>query len=280
MLELGKYNNLRIVKEVDFGLYLDGGEAGEILLPKRYIPRIYEIDQFIDVFIYRDSEDRLIATTEKAMAQVGDFALLRVKEVNNFGAFLSWGLMKDLLVPFSEQKLKMEVGRSYFVKIYIDEKTDRIVASAKINKFLDKTPCDILEGEEVDLIICNQTDLGFNAIINEKFTGVIYENEIFTELQRGMRIKGYIKKIRTDNKIDLSLQKIGFVRVDELGEKIVTKLKKSGGFLPLNDKTDADKISSIFGVSKKTFKKSIGNLYKNRIITIKENGIELNQEVD
>jgi len=276
MVEIGKINNLRIVKEVDFGLYLDGGEAGEILLPKRYVPKMYDIDQVIEVFIYRDSEDRIIATTEKPLAQVGDFALLRVKEVNNFGAFLNWGLMKDLLVPFSEQKQKMEVGRSYFVKVYIDDKTDRICASARLDRFLDLEICDIPEGEQVDLMICNQTDLGYNAIINDKFWGVIYNNEVFIDIQRGMRLKGYIKKIRFDNKVDLSLQKIGFERIDDLSQKIVEKLKKAGGFLPLTDKTDSDKINSIFGVSKKTFKKSIGTLYKNKIITINDKGIELN----
>ncbi len=276
MILIGKYNKLRIVKSVDFGLYLDGEEMGEILLPKRYVPEEYKIDEIIEVFIYRDSEDRVIATTERAMAEVDDFALLRVKEVNTYGAFLNWGLSKDLLVPFSEQKLKMEVGRSYFVKVYLDPKTNRIVASAKLDKFLDNTFCELSEGTEVDLFICNQTDLGYNAIINNEFWGIIYNNEIFTDIERGMRTKGYIKKIRDDKKIDLTLHKVRYEKIiDENTEIVLSKLKKNNGFLPYNDKTDADKIYSVFAMSKKNFKKSVGNLYKQHLIIIKDNGIEL-----
>jgi len=275
MVNIGKFNNLRIVKKVDFGLYLDGGEFGELLLPTRYVPANVEIDSFIDVFIYSDSEDRLIATTEKPLAQVDEFALLKVVSVGTIGAFLSWGLTKDLLVPYREQNQKMEVGRQYIVRVYLDEKTNRPVASAKIDKFLNQIPIDVYEGEQVDLMICNQTDLGYKVIINNVFGGVLYQNEIFKNITRGDRIKGYIKKIREDKKIDVCLDKPGFEKVDELTDLIIQKLTQNGGFMPLTDKTSPEKISDIFGVSKKTFKKAIGALYKSRKIEILDSGIKL-----
>lgn len=275
MVKIGKYNNLKIVKKVDFGVYLDGGEFGELLLPAKYVPENAEPETFIDVFVYSDSEDRLIATTETPYAQVDDFALLKVVSISTYGAFLSWGLIKDLLVPYREQKEKMEVGRQYIVKIYLDEKTNRIAASAKIDKFLNQTEIDVYEGEQVDLMICNQTDLGYKVIINNTFSGVLYYNEIFKDITRGERMKGYIKKIREDKKIDVCLDKPGFEKIDALEEVILQKLSKSKGFLPINDKTTPEKISEIFGVSKKTFKKSIGALYKKRKIEILDNGIQL-----
>jgi predicted RNA-binding protein (virulence factor B family) len=275
MAEIGKLNSLRVVKEVDFGLYLDGGEHGEILLPKRYVPESAKPEDILEVFIYLDSEDRIIATTETPYIMVGEFACLKAVAVTPMGAFLDWGLMKDLFVPFREQKLKMEEGRWYIVTVYLDPETKRLVASAKIEKFLDNLPPDYEAGQEVDLLIAGETDLGFNAIINNKHLGVIYRNEIFQPLRKGDRIKGYIKKIREDEKIDLLLQKPGYAKVDDISLKIVDVLKKHNGFLPVTDKSDPDAIYELFGVSKKTYKKAIGTLFKFQIIDIEDKGIRL-----
>jgi len=275
MAAIGKINTLRVVKEVDFGLYLDGGEHGEILIPKRYVPENCKPEDNIEVFIYLDSEDRIIATTEKPLIKIGEFAMLKVVAVTPMGAFLDWGLPKDLFVPFREQKLKMEEGRWYIVTMYLDLETKRLVASAKIEKFLDNLLPDYEDGQEVDLMILGETDLGFNAIVNNNHTGVIYKNEVFQPLRKGQRIKGYIKKIREDEKIDLLLQKPGFQKVDDITLKILDVLKEHGGFLAITDKSDPDNIYNLFGVSKKTFKKAIGGLFKLRIINIDDNGIRL-----
>lgn len=275
MAEIGRLNSLRVVKEVDFGLYLDGGEHGEILLPKRYVPENAKPEDILEVFIYLDSEDRIIATTETPHIMLGEFACLKAVAVSSMGAFLDWGLMKDLFVPFREQKLKMEEGRWYIVTVYLDPETKRLVASAKIEKFLDNLPPDYEAGQEVDLLIAGETDLGFNAIINNKHLGVIYKNEIFQPLRKGERIKGYIKKIREDEKIDLLLQKPGYGKVDDISMKILNVLKDHNGFLPVTDKSDPDTIYELFGVSKKTYKKAIGALFKFRIIDIEDKGIRL-----
>lgn len=276
MVEIGRINNLRVVKEVDFGVYLDGGELGEILLPQKYVvPEDYEKTGFLDVFIYLDSEDRLIATTEKPYAMVGEFAFLKVVAVNKFGAFLDWGLAKDLLVPYREQKLDMEEGRSYIVYIYVDEESQRIAATAKVDKFLDLTPTDYAEGEEVNLMIYKQTDIGYKAIINSAHWGVLYKNEVFQKLNIGEQIKGYIKKIREDGKIDLSLQKTGFEFIDETAKSILELLQAQNGFLPVTDKSSPETISDLLGISKKSFKRAVGSLYKKRIITLNDDGIRL-----
>lgn len=275
MAEIGKLNTLRVVKEVDFGLYLDGGEHGEILLPKRYVPENCKPEDEIEVFIYLDSEDRIIATTETPRIMVGEFASLKAISVTQMGAFLDWGLMKDLFVPFREQKQKMEEGKYYIVTVYVDHETKRLVGSAKIEKFLDNLPPDYEPGQEVDLVIAGETDLGFNAIINNKHLGVLYKNEVFKPLRKGENIKGYIKKIREDEKIDLLLQKPGYAKVDDISMKIVDVLKKHNGFLPVTDKSDPETIYELFGVSKKTYKKAIGSLYKFRLIEIEDKGIRL-----
>ncbi|MEZ5199446.1 MAG: S1-like domain-containing RNA-binding protein [Bacteroidales bacterium] len=276
MVEIGRINNLRVVKEVDFGVYLDGGDMGEILLPQKYVvPEDYEKTGFLDVFIYLDSEDRLIATTEKPFAKVGEFAFLKVAAVNKYGAFLDWGLPKDLLVPFREQKQNMEEGKSYVVYIYVDNESQRIAASAKVDKFLDLTPIEYVDGEEVDLMIYSETDIGFKAIINRAHWGILYKNEVFQKLKTGDAVKGYIKKIRDDNKIDLSLQKTGFELMDEVAENILAKLKEKNGFIPVGDKSSPETISAYFGISKKSFKKSVGLLYKKRLITLENEGIRL-----
>jgi len=275
MAEIGKWNNLEVLKELDFGVYLDGGEHGEILMPIRYVPQDCKIGDKVDVFIYLDSEDRLIATTEKPFAQVGDFALLEVVSVSGVGAFLYWGLMKDLFVPFREQKQKMEVGYSYVVYIYVDDLTGRIMGSAKVENFLDKTPPEFTEGQEVDLIIYTQTDIGYKAIINNTHTGMLFDTDVFRTLHRGEHTKGFIKKIREDKKIDLLLDKPGYEKVDDISKNILEKLKEENGFIPLSDKSPADAIYDTFGISKKNFKKAIGALYKARMIILEENGIKL-----
>lgn len=276
MVEIGKINTLKVVKEVDHGLYLDGGdEFGEILLPNRYVAEDMEIDHFVDVFIYNDSEDRIIATTDEPLAEVDEFAYLKCISVTKFGAFLEWGLAKDLLVPFKEQATEMQEGLSYFVRVYLDEETERIVASSKTKQFLDNSPTEYEEGEKVDLIIGNSTDLGVKVVINDKHSGLLYHNEIFKEIHPGQRIQGYIKKLRDDDKIDVSLERPGYQKIDGLAGEILEKLENSGGFLEVNDKSSPDTIKHIFGTSKKNFKKALGALYKERIITFKGEGIQL-----
>ncbi|MBI2269950.1 MAG: GntR family transcriptional regulator [Bacteroidetes bacterium] len=276
MTEIGKLNTLRVVKELDFGIYLDGEQLGEILMPRRYVPAGTKPGDKLEVFIYLDSEDRFIATTERPFASVGDFALLDVVGVNSVGAFLDWGLPKDLLVPFREQKQKLEVGKSYVVFVYLDVETNRIVASAKPEKFLDRSPADFEEGEGVDLLILSKTDLGYKAMINKTHTGVLYKNEVFESLEKGQQLKGYIRKIRPDGKVDLILHKPGYEKVDDISKQILDKLKEKSGFIALNDKSSAESIYEMFRVSKKTYKKAIGALYRERVITIEDAGIRLN----
>ena len=275
MIHLGRLNKLRIVKEVNFGLYLDGGEASEILLPSRYQPQKFEIDEMLEVFVYKDSEDRIIATTEVPYATVDEFAFLEVVAVDKFGAFLKWGLMKDLFVPFGEQKVKMEAGKRYIVRVYLDELTQRIAASSKIEKFLNKIPPYYPEGQEVQILVNNRTIMGYNVIINNSHSGVLYQNELFRTVEKGQALTAYIKKIRPDQKIDVWLNKPGYEKVDDLSERIIEMLHKHDGFLPFNDKSDSREIYNYFNESKKTFKKAIGNLFKKRIIIIEENGIKV-----
>jgi len=275
MVEIGKMNHLKVVKELNFGLYLDGGEQGEILLPIRYVPQDCKSGDEIDVFIYFDSEDRIIATTEIPFAMVDDFALLQVVSVNAVGAFLDWGLSKDLLVPFREQKRSMQEGRWYIVKVYFDKTSKRIAASAKIDSFLDNLPPDYEEGQEVDLMICNETDLGYQAIINNLHWGILYKNEVFQSLERGQKIKGFIKKVRDDEKIDLSLLRPGYKKVDDISGKILEYLKFNNGFMELTDKSSPEVIYSVLGISKKAFKMTIGGLYKKGLVSLEEKGIRL-----
>jgi len=275
MAILGKVNPLKVVKLVDFGVYLDGGSDGEILLPKRYVPEVCEIGDTVSVFIYNDSEDRLIATTEKPYAMVGEFAALEVVEVNEVGAFLDWGLMKNLMVPFREQKLKMEEGRRYPVFVFVDFDSKRITASAKIEKFVDESKPELEVGQEVDLLIYKKTDMGWKAVINQQYTGVLYDNEIFKEIHTGESLKGFVKQIRPDDKIDLMLQKAGFEKIDDFALKLHALLKEADGFLPFTDKSQADDIYEEFGISKKTFKKAVGDLYKKRQILLEPDGIRL-----
>ncbi len=275
MVQIGRFNILSVVKTLDFGIYLDGGKLGEILMPTRYVPEDTEIGDELNAFIYLDSEDRLIATTEFPKAQVGEFALLKVVSVNNYGAFLDWGLMKDLLVPYREQAMTMELGKEYLVYVFLDDETNRIAATAKLDKYLDNIMPEYEEGEEVDLIIANQTDIGYNAIVNSKHWGLLYANEVFSELRKGQVITGYVKKLRDDDKIDLTLYKPGYEKVEGIAGDILNRLKESAGFLPISDKTDAEIIYLKLGISKKNFKKAIGSLFKQKLITIEDSGIRL-----
>ena len=274
-IELGKFNQLEVVKQVDFGMYLDGGEEGEILLPTRYVPEDCKVGDWLNVFLYLDNEERLIATTLTPLVQVGEFACLEVSWVNQFGAFLNWGLMKDLFVPFSEQKMKMQLGNKYVIHAYIDDESFRIVASAKVDRYLSKEKAPYQPGEEVNILIWQKTDLGFKAIIENMYSGLLYDSEIFQTLHTGDTLKAYIKQVREDGKIDLILQKPGFEKVDDFSKTLYHYIADHGGRIGLNDKSPAEEIYDVFGVSKKTFKKAVGDLYKKRLILLHEDGIEL-----
>ena len=267
---------MKVLKFVDFGIYMDGGDGVEILMPKRYVPSGVKVGDEIDCFVYLDSEDRLLATTEHPYATVGEFALLRVNSVNQVGAFLDWGVSKELLVPFREQRVSMEEGRSYLVYIYEDINSRRIVGSAKLQRYLDNTPADYKPNQEVDLIIMKRTDLGYKVIINGAHTGMIYKNQIFQPVQIGDKVKGYIKEIRPDEKIDVMLQPMGYEKaVGSLEQLLLDALEENDGFLPFNDHTDPDVLMNEFHCSKKNFKKAIGALYKQKRIAILDKGIKL-----
>ncbi|OFX89138.1 MAG: GntR family transcriptional regulator [Bacteroidetes bacterium GWF2_33_16] len=275
MIEIGKINTLTVVKFVDFGIYLDGGSKGEILVPKRYVPEEIKVGDPIAVFIYTDSEDRIIGTTEMPFAQVDEFAYMRVTSVNKIGAFLDWGLTKDLLVPFSEQKQDLEEGKSYIVRLFLDKFTDRVAATTKIDKFLNIELPTYQVNDQVNILIHSQTDIGYKAIVDNKFWGVLYENEVFRTLKRGQTLTAFIKKIRDDGKIDLTLEKPGFEKIDDLTDIIIEKLKANNGFIGVTDKSSPETIYGMFGTSKKTYKKAIGSLFKRRLIEILEDGIRL-----
>lgn len=275
MAKIGKINRLEVVKTVDFGVYLDGGELDNILLPKRYLPEQCEIGDYVEVFIYLDSEDRLIATTEHPMVMVGQCAHLKVVEVNPIGAFLDWGLPKDLLVPFNEQSKRMEVGQSYTVFIYLDPHTNRIAASCKLNKFLSDKSIYFKPNQAVDLLICQRTDLGYMAVINDSHLGLIHNSEVFQQISCGQKLPGYIKAIRADQKIDLCLQRQGQEARDELSQQILSDLKESGGSSELTDKSPPEAIYKKYGVSKGSYKRALGALYKQRLILIGKDKITL-----
>ena len=274
-IKLGEYNRLTIVKTVDFGLYLDGGDEGEILLPSRYVPKDYQIGEELDVFLYLDSEERLVATTEKPLAQVGDFAYLEVAWVNEYGAFLHWGPMKDLFCPFREQKMRMEIGESYIVFVHIDKESYRIVASAKVERYLQKDVPPYVVGDEVDLLIWQKSDLGFKVIIDNRYQGLVYEDQVFKRIHTGDRMRGYISRVREDGKLDVTLQPTGYEQARVFSDTLLQYLKDHGGVCDLGDKSDAEAIKRRFQVSKKTFKKAVGDLYRRRLITMTEQGIRM-----
>lgn len=274
-IELGKYNTLDVVKAVDFGMYLDGGEEGEILLPSRYVPQDCKVGDRLNVFIYLDNEERLVATTLTPLVQVGQFACLEVAWINQYGAFLNWGLMKDLFVPFREQKMKMQVGKKYVIHAHLDEESYRIVASAKVDRYLSKEKAPYKPGQEVEILIWQKTDLGFKAIINNEYGGLLYESEIFQPLHTGMTMKAYVKQVREDGKIDLMLQKTGQGKVKDFSETLLDYIREQGGRTTLNDKSPAEEIYATFGVSKKTFKKAVGDLYKKHLVVLEVDGIRI-----
>lgn len=280
MVEIGKYNTLKIVKDLDFGVYLDGGDDLEILLPARYVPRNVKPGDEVEVFIYHDNEGRIIATTAKPLAIVGEFQWMECKSVNDMGAFLEWGLMKDLLVPFREQKMPMREGKWYLVYVHLDHVTKRIVASARVDKFLDNVPPVYEFNQEVDLLVADETEIGYKVIINNLHWGLVYHNEIYRRLERGEHLKGYIKEVREDEKIDVSLTRLGYEKVEGIAGIILDALKVQKGFLPVHDKSPAEEIYSLFGCSKKSFKQAIGALYKKKLISIEPKGIRLIETED
>ncbi|MFC1237470.1 S1 RNA-binding domain-containing protein [Vibrio sp. F74] len=276
MIKVGQINELEVVKIESFGLFLDADDYGSVMLPKRQAPEGLEVGQRVEVFLFFDSESQLTATTETPIAQVGEFGLMSVVGVNNTGAFVDWGIeKKDLLVPFSEQRARFNEGQNILVYVYRDKASGRIVGTTKFNKILDQTPSSYTLNQQVDIIIAERSELGYKAIINGTHWGMIFPSEVFGKVFIGKRLKGFIKNVREDGKIDLSFQKIGVAKMDDLSEKIIDLLKKKEGYLPLNDKSTPDAIFSVFRTSKGTFKKSIGGLYKKGIITIEQEGIRL-----
>lgn len=275
MTEVGKYNTLKVIREVDFGVYLEDGAEG-VLLPKRFVPASTKTGDEVTVFLYHDGEDRLIATTQKPKGILGDIVKLRVVSVTPQGAFLDNGLMKDLFVPLSKQQHKMIPNGEYLVKIYLDEQTGRLAATEKIESYLSNEPLTVKELEIVDLLVYRRTDIGYVVIINNKHTGVLHHNEIYRNITAGDRFAGFIKKIYpADNKIDVAAGKPGYQRVEDEAEKILRLLKENDGYLPYYDKSDPEEIYSFFGMSKKTFKMTTGNLYKQRKISFEKTGIKL-----
>jgi predicted RNA-binding protein (virulence factor B family) len=275
MISIGKVNPLKVVKILSFGIYLDAFEKGEILMPTQYVPANTKVGDIIDAFIYLDSEDKLIATTEIPYAQINEFAYLQVVAVNQIGAFVDWGLPKNLLVPFREQKLRLKQGDFAWVYIYLDEQTQRIAASAKIEKFFSKDQPPFVLQDKVEVLIYKKTDLGYKVIVNQMFDGMIFANEIFQDLQTGQKHKAYIKKIREDGKIDLTLYKTGYNQVVDFSAVLLDAIKNAKGYLALHDKSSAEEIYQVFGVSKKVFKKAVGDLYKKQLIRIESDGLYL-----
>jgi hypothetical protein len=274
MVKAGDYNRLKVLRKASSGVYLDDGDKG-ILLPNRYVPADIKEGDEIDVFIYHDSEDRIIATTEKPLGKVGDMIMLEAVSVTPQGAFLNWGLLKDLFVPKSRQLTVMRPGGRYLVMIYVDEQTGRVAATEKINPFLSNDTLTIKELEEVDLTVLRRTDIGYLMIINNRHTGVLHFNEIYRSINPGDRFRGYVKKIHEGNKVDVVAGKPGFARVEDEQTRILRLLKENGGYLPYYDKSDPDVIYDFFGMSKKTFKMAIGGLYRQRKISMEKTGIKL-----
>lgn len=272
--QAGIYHKLKAVKHVDFGIYLDGGDV-EILMPKRFVPTGVEDGDEIEVFIYHDNEGRLIATNQKPYATVGEIALLQVRDKNNQGAFLDWGLMKDIFLPLSQQKSAIRVGGKYLVYIYVDEMTGRVAATEHISRYLDNDTLTVQEGDEVDMVIWRETDIGYAVIINSKHEGLLHYNEVFKELNTGDREQGYIKSIQEDNKITVSLGKKGYKRIETEADKILRLLEENNGYLPYHDKSAPEEIYEVFGMSKKAFKMGTGSLYKQRKISFTKTGIKL-----
>lgn len=275
MVQVGKYNLLTVIKQVDFGVFLDGGEYGNILLPKRYVPGNCQLDDELEVFIYLDSEDEIIATTEQPFAEVGECAYLKVTDVNQMGAFLDWGLPKDLLVPFNEQHKPMELGKSYVVALYLDDHSQRIVASSRLSKHVYEESEFFSPQQPVKLLICGRSDMGYKAVVNGTHLALLFKDDAFKPLKYGQKIDGYIKTIRADNKIDVSLQLPAIQQREQLTEQIIQHLEKNDGLSTLTDKSAPDAIYHQYNVSKGAYKKAIGSLYKAKRIIIERDKITL-----
>ena len=274
MLQVGKQNTLKVARSVDFGMYLDG-YGQDILLPKRYVPRDLKIDDEISVFVYHDNEGRLTATTDKPVAEVGDIAMMEAADITQHGAFLKWGIMKDVFIPISHMVSRMRPGGRYFVYLFIDEKTGRVTASEKIDRILSNNDLTVAVGDQVDMIVFQKTDIGYKTIINSKHLGVLHFNEVFRELEIGESIKGFVKFIRPDNKIDVALGTKGYEKVGGEEGRILELLQHNDGYLPYNDKSEPEAIYAFFGISKKTFKMTVGALYKKKLIELTQTGIKL-----
>ena len=274
MIEAGHYYKLRVVKQVDFGLYLDA-EGEEVLLPKRFVPRGAREDDELEVFVYHDNEQRLIATTQRPVATVGEIALMKAVSVTQPGAFLEWGIMKDVFLPLSQQASRIHEGKSYLVRLYIDQQTGRVTASEKLDRYLSNEELSVQEGDEVDLVVWQQTDIGYKVIINSKHTGVLHFGDVFRDLEYGERLKGYVKTVREENKIDIGIGEKGYKRVLSETDKILQLLAENDGYLPYSDKSSPEDIYSMFGISKKTFKMAVGALYKERKIELTKTGMKL-----
>ncbi len=275
MVEIGTFNQLQVVKQVDFGVYLDGGELDTILLPRRYVPEGCEIGDWLDVFLYFDSDDLLIATTDKPKVQVGDCEMLTVVDINHAGAFMDWGLPKDLLVPYNEQQKPMEVGYSYVVHVFHDQNSDRIAASTKLNHHLDEETVWLKPRQQVNLLIAGRTDLGYKAVIDNKYLGLIFRADAFRPLKIGERLPGFVKNIRADGKIDLVISQSTLQGDHDLGEQIIRHLQEMGGESQVSDKSDPEEIYRLFMVSKKKYKQALGTLYKSKRILIEPGKVKL-----
>jgi predicted RNA-binding protein (virulence factor B family) len=275
MIKLCEINSLEILRETDHGAYLIDDEDNQVLLPNRYVPEAFKIWEKLDVFVYLDNEQRAVATTDMPYIKRGEFALLRCNQITDFGAFLDWGLVKELFCPFSEQAFKMKAGGWYLVHCYLDEKTERLVASSKTNRFLDNKELTVNEFDEVDLIVSHPSDIGMNVIVNKKHMGLIYKDSIFKDLSIGDKLKGIVKKIRPGNKLDIALGQVGYRNIEPNADQILQELQDHGGFLNLTDKSSPEAIKATLQMSKKNFKKAVGTLYKQRQIEIKPDGIYL-----
>ncbi|WP_298316099.1 S1-like domain-containing RNA-binding protein [uncultured Aquimarina sp.] len=278
MLKLGTYNTLEIVRERDQGIYLSDDDGNEVLLPNKYVPNEFMIRDEIKVFLYLDHEERIVATTLEPYVTVNSFAYLKCTTVSDIGAFMDWGLEKELFVPFREQASKMRIGSWYLVYVYLDEETNRLVGSSKTNAFLDNSLVLLSAYDEVDLMASHPSPYGWNMIVNQKHLGLVYEDEIFQKVTPGDQLKGFVKKVRPDGKIDLTLQRHGYRAIEPNAQQILDELKSSGGFIDLNDKSDPNDIKDVFQLSKKSFKKAIGSLYKAKKIVIEKDGIRLINE--
>lgn len=275
MITLGQVNTLEILRETDHGVYLIDQEDNEVLLPNRYVPKEFKIWDKLEVFVYLDNEERPVASTDMPYIMRDDFALLRCNQVTDYGAFLDWGLVKELFCPFKEQAFKMKPGGWYLVHCYLDEKTDRLVASSKTNRFLDNRELTVQQFDEVDLIVSHPSDIGMNVIVNKTHLGLIYKDQIFKDISIGDKLKGVVKKIRPGNKLDIGLGQIGYRNIEPNAERIMHELHDNSGFLNLTDKSSPEAIKDMLQMSKKNFKKAIGTLYKQRQIEIKPDGIYL-----